>query len=158
MAYLRESFHPIDLNVDDGLTQRIVNVATGLKLDEIFTRYDLYSTQVAPAAELLGLPTSSPSAFSIATNKHTLRTLEAEASSSFSVNNYNELDQMLQNSENPLKVEYPIVVKPCMGWSSLCVTKARNEKELRSAVRKAHSKVLGHVGDTPIKPRVLVEP
>ncbi|KFZ00531.1 hypothetical protein V500_01047 [Pseudogymnoascus sp. VKM F-4518 (FW-2643)] len=158
LAYLRESFHPIDLNVDDGLTQRIVNVAKDLKLDGIFTRYDLYSTQVAHAAELLGLPTSSPSAFSIATNKHASRMLEAEANSSFSVDNYNELDQMLRNSENPLKIEYPIVVKPCTGWSSLCVTKARDEKELRSAVRKAHSKVLGHVGDTPIQSRVLVEP
>jgi hypothetical protein len=157
-AYLRESFHPIDLNVDDGLTQRIVDVAKDLKLDGIFTRYDLYSVKVAQAAELLGLPTSSASAFSIATNKHASRMLEAEANSSFSVDNYDQLDRMLRDPENPLKIEYPIVVKPCTGWSSLCVTKARDEEELRLAVRKAHAKVLGHRGDTPIQSRVLVEP
>jgi hypothetical protein len=41
-TYLRESFYPLDLNVDDGLSQRIVNVAKNLKLDGIFTRYDFY--------------------------------------------------------------------------------------------------------------------
>lgn len=158
LGHLRKSFHAIDLNVDDGLTQRIVDVAKDLELDGIFTRYDFYSTQVAHAAEILGLPTSPRSAFSIATDKFASRMLEAEANGSFCVDNYEILDQWLSDSEESVNIQYPVVVKPCTGWSSLCVTKARDEDELRAAVRKAHSRVLGHVGDDPIQSRVLIEP
>ncbi|EEP77454.1 predicted protein [Uncinocarpus reesii 1704] len=157
-AYLRESFHPIDLNVDDGLPQRIVDVVRNLKLDGIFTRYDFYSRQVAKAAELLGLPTSPYSAYCIATDKYATRMLDAEESGAFCVKDDDELEQRLRDPEKPLNIQYPVVVKPCLGWSSLTVTKARDEGELVAAVRKAHSRVLGHEGERPIQPRVLVEP
>ena len=158
LAYLRESFYPIDLNIDDGLSQRIVVTAKDLKLDGIFTRYDLYAAQVADAAERLGLPTSPHSAHAIATDKYATRMVDAEANGAFSVNNGNELEQRLRNPKKPLNIQYPVVVKPCFGWSSLGVTKARDEGELIAAVRKAHSRILGHEGDTPIQSRVMIEP
>jgi len=157
LAYLRESFYPIDFNVDDGLPQRIVNVAKDLELDGIFSRFDLYSAQVAVAAQLLGLPTSPHSAYSIATDKYAARMSEAEQNGAVCVNSGDELEQRLRNPEKPLNIQYPIVVKPCMGWSSHGVAKARDEKELIAAVRNAHSSILGHDGDTPIQPRVMIE-
>ncbi|KAF3481891.1 uncharacterized protein GIQ15_04650 [Arthroderma uncinatum] len=157
-AYLRESFYAIDLNVDDGLSQRIVEIAKDLNLDGIFTRYDFYSTHVSRAAELLGLPTSPHSAYSIATNKYATRMLEAKENGIICVNNGDELEKRLRDPKEPLRIQYPVVVKPCTGWSSLNVVKARDEEELVAAVRKAHSRILGHEGDTPIQSRVLIEP
>ena len=157
LAYLRESFYPIDLNIDDRLSQRIVMTAKDLNLDGIFTRYDLYAAQVAEAAELLGLPTSPHSAHAIATDKYATRMVDAEANGAVSVNNSKELEQRLRNPKKPLNIQYPVVVKPCFGWSSIGVTKARDEGELIAAVRKAHSRILGHEGDTPIQSRVMIE-
>ncbi|KAL4733130.1 hypothetical protein BDV11DRAFT_97050 [Aspergillus similis] len=157
-AYLREAFYPLDLNVDDRLPQRIVDIVQDLKLDGIITRYDFYSTHVAEAAKILGLPSSPAAAFAIATDKYATRMLEAEHSGVIRVTDSDELERPLRDPWKPLEVQYPVVVKPCMGWSSLGVTKARNDGELLAAVRKAHSRVLGNQGDDPIQPSVVIEP
>jgi hypothetical protein len=83
---------------------------------------------------------------------------EAEENGAVCIKNGDELEQRLRDPEKPLNIQYPVVVKSCTGWSSLCVSKARDEGELIAAVRKAHSRILGHEGDTPIQPRVMVEP
>ncbi|KAI9041405.1 uncharacterized protein KD926_006801 [Aspergillus affinis] len=142
-AYLREAFYRLDLNVDDRLPQRIVDIVQNLNLDGIITRYDFYSTHVAEAAEILGLPSSPAAAFAIATDKYATWMLEAEHSGVIRVTDSDELERRLRDPWKPLEVQYPV---------------ARNDGELLAAVRKAHSRVLGNQGDEPIRPSVVIEP
>ena len=158
LAYLREAFCPLDLNPDAGLPQRIVDALQGQRVDGLHTRFDIFHKKVAEAAGLLGLPASPPSAFAIATDKYGARMLEADHNSALCVTDAEELQQRLRSSENPLKIEYPVVVKPCTGRTSWCVVKADNEADMFAAVTKARSRVIGYDAGKPVQSLIMIEP
>lgn len=157
-AYLREAFCPIDLNPDAALPERIVDALQGQHIDGLHTRFDIFHAKVALAANLLGLPASPPSAFAIATDKYVARMLEADHNSALCVTDAEELQQRLRSTKNPLKVDYPVVIKPCTGRTSWCVVRADTEAEMLAAVAKARSRVIGYEAGKPIQSLVMVEP
>ena len=158
LAYLREAFCPIDLNNDAGLTQRIVDALKAQHVDGIHTRFDVFHVKVAMAAEIMGLPASPPSAFSIAMDKYAARTLEPDQIPAVCVTSGEELRQKIHSKDNPLHIEYPVVVKPCTGRTSWCVTKTDTEADTIAAVDKARSRVIRHEDGKPIYSSIMVEP
>ncbi|KAF4629850.1 hypothetical protein G7Y89_g8283 [Cudoniella acicularis] len=154
-AHLRASFHAIDLNPDDGFVQRLYLAARDLHLDGIITRFDPLLEKVAQVAELLQLPSAAPSAFAVATNKYLARMALPE-------------DDQLQDQvrcvktkydlEQPLRITYPVVVKPTQGRSSFGVVKVMDESELLEAVDRAASFIVGCGGEINIHPDVMIEP
>ncbi len=158
LAYLREAFCPVDLNPDADLPQRIVDTLRGQHVDGLCTRFDVLHTKVAMAAETMGLSTSSPSAYAIATDKYAARVLEPDQNSAICVTSGEDLLQRLHSSEDPLQIEYPVVVKPCTGRTSWCVTKTETEADTVAAIDKARSRVIGHENGIPIYSSIMVEP
>lgn len=158
LAYLREAFCPIDLNPDAGLPQRIVDALEGQHVDGLLTRYDVFHTPVAMAAEAMGLPASSPSTYAIATDKYAARLLEPDQGSAVCVTSGEELRQRINSRSNPLHIDYPVVVKPCTGRMSWCVTKTDTEADTVAAIDKARSRVIGHEDGKPIYSSIMVEP
>ncbi|KAL8704248.1 MAG: hypothetical protein Q9201_002594 [Fulgogasparrea decipioides] len=157
-ARFREFFCPCDLNPDAGLPQRIVDALHGIHVDGIYTHYDAYHTKTAQAAEVMGLPTSPLAAFAIATDKYASRMLQADKNSAVCVADAQELQHMIQSTDKPLTIDYPVVVKPCMGRASWSVVKAETEAETLAAVDKAHSRVIGYEDGKPIQSLIMVEP
>ncbi|GMF74633.1 hypothetical protein BDV35DRAFT_357021 [Aspergillus flavus] len=157
LTHLRVSFHTIDLNPDDGFVQRLYIAARGLHLDGLTTRFDAILEKVARVAELLELPTSSPSALAIATDKYLTRISEPGSDQMqhkiICVKNKQELEERLNDPVKPLRVLYPVVVKPTNGWGSYGVAKAVNETELLEAVEWAAGSIIGFVNS-----EVMIEP
>ena len=158
LAYLRESFHPIDLNPDANFPERIIDALKGQHVDGLHTRFDVFHTKVAMAAEAMGLPASPPSAYATATDKYAARVLEPDQNSAVCVTTGEELRQRIHSKENPLHIEYPVVVKPCTGRTSWCVTKTVTEAETVAAIDKARSRVIRHEAGKPIYSSIMVEP
>lgn len=158
LAYLREAFCPIDLNPDAGLSRRIVDALKGQHVDGLHTRFDVFHTKVAIAAQAMGLPASPPSAYAIATDKYAARVLEPDQNSAICVTSGEELRQRIRSAENPLHIEYPVVVKPCTGRTSWCVTKTDTEADTVAAIDKARSRVIRHEDGNPIYSSIMVEP
>ena len=167
LAYLRESFHPIDLSPDDGFTERLYCAARDQRLDGLTTRFDPIFEKVAQVAERLNLPTEAPSAMKIATNKYLTRTTCAQlghdvggtdefdlTSQAIRVDSMQELKERLQDPENPLKIPYPVVVKPINGWGSYGVSKAEDKEELLKNVEWA----AGHIKGWSVNSPVMIEP
>ncbi|KAJ6142875.1 hypothetical protein N7471_002328 [Penicillium samsonianum] len=67
---------------------------------------------VAEAANVLGLPTSSPEAFKTATNKY-----HTSVFAGHQAYHASSLIQVISISQEP-DLPYPLIVKPCGGWSS----------------------------------------
>ena len=158
LAYLREAFCPIDLNPDAGLPQRIIDALKGQYVDGLHTRFDVFHTKVAMAAEALGLPASPPSAYAIATDKYAARALEPDHNSAVCVTSGEELRQRIHFKENPLHLDYPVIVKPCTGRSSWCVTKTDTEADTIAAIDKARSRVIRLEDGKPVYSSIMVEP
>ncbi|CAI7582402.1 unnamed protein product [Penicillium crustosum] len=86
--------------------------AYGNPVDGIITFADTYWPYVAEAANVLGLPTASPEAFRIATNKYHTSVFAGHQAYYAS-----SLNQAISISQEP-DLPYPLIVKPCGGWSS----------------------------------------
>lgn len=157
LAHLRVSFHPIDLNPDDGFVQRLYLAARDQRLDGLSSRFDAIFEKVAQVAELLELPTPAPSAMAIATNKYLTRITQPDhdqdRSQAICVKSSLELEERLRDSEKPLQIPYPVVVKPTNGWGSYGVAKAVNETELLEAVEWAAGYIIGFINS-----EVMIEP
>ncbi|CEJ94114.1 hypothetical protein VHEMI09665 [[Torrubiella] hemipterigena] len=157
LAYLRDSFHLIDLNPDETFTERLYAAAHDLRLDGLTTRFDAILDKVAHVAQLLKLPTSPPSALKIATDKYLTRITQPDydkaQSPAIQVRNRTELEERLRDPVNPLNIPYPVVVKPTNGWGSYGVAKAINKEELLAAVEWAAGYIIGFVNS-----RVMIEP
>lgn len=157
LACLRVSFHPIDLNPDDGFVQRLYLAARDQRLDGLTSRFDPIFEQVAKVAELLNLPTPPPVAMKIATDKYLTRTTQPDygqdGSQVIRVKSKLELEEKLRDPEMSLKVPYPVVVKPTNGWGSYGVAKAVNEAELLAAVDWAAGYIIGFINS-----EVMIEP
>ena len=158
LAYLREDFCPINLNPDADFSQRIVDALKGQHVDGLHTRFDIFHTKVAMAARAMGLPASPPSAYATATDKYAARVLEPDQNSAVCVTSGEEFQQHIHSEEKPLHIEYPVVVKPCTGRTSWCVTKTDTEAETVAAIDKARSRVIRHENGKPIYSSIMVEP
>ncbi|KAK6207773.1 Carnosine synthase 1 [Colletotrichum tabaci] len=155
-AHLREAFVPTNIDIDDGFAQRIVNAVQNYPhpVDGITTISDVRLAGVAKACEILGLPTSPSAAYSIAGDKAATRNLEPKGSDdSFAVNSSADLDAVLAHRRG--KLVYPLIVKPCTGWNSDCVSKVHDEASLCAAVARASAR---HANSPNRSTSVVVEP
>jgi biotin carboxylase len=155
-SHLRESFVSVDIEVDHGLSQRIVDAVRAYphRIDGLVTISDFRLPAIAKACEILGLPTSPHEAHVIAKDKAKTRMLEPDAHEAFTLTSAEELKHSLTNrDENTL--QFPLVVKPCHGYNSDCVSKVWNEKELTEAIRRASAR---HADAADPNTSVVVEP
>ncbi|RMZ76854.1 hypothetical protein DV738_g4731, partial [Chaetothyriales sp. CBS 135597] len=154
-AHLREEFIPFNMSPDKHAPQRIVDALRDKKIDGIHTRYDIHHTNVAKANRILGLPTSDPEAYAIATNKFAARSLEPDKNGAFRVKDVEELKTRLST----LQLEYPLIVKPTTGRNSWGVLRCDNEEELIEAAGVAHGRLIGVTEDgEEIHSEVMIEP
>ncbi|KAJ5529715.1 hypothetical protein N7527_003108 [Penicillium freii] len=86
--------------------------AYGKPVDGIITFADTYWPYVAEAANVLGLPTAPPEAFRVATNKY-----HTSVFAGHQAYHASSLNQAISISQEP-DLPYPLIVKPCGGWSS----------------------------------------
>lgn len=162
-AHLRESFYAFDLTPDDGFVERLYLATKDKRLDGLTSRFDAVFEKVATVAQALHVPTAPPSAMKIATNKYLTRItcdqLNKERSSQDShdqvihVKSKQELEARLKDPINPLRIHYPVVVKPTRGWASYGVAKAVDELELVENVEWATGYITGFDDS-----QVMIEP
>lgn len=154
-SHLRESFVPLDIEIDPGLAQRIVDAVHAYphQIDGIVTISDFRLPAIAKACEILGLPTSPYQAYAIAKDKAKTRMLEPDAHESFTVSSNEELQTALASRSSA--PQFPLIVKPCHGYNSDCVSKVWNEIELAEAVRRASAR---HADAKDANTNVVVEP
>lgn len=154
-AHLREDFIEADVAPNEDFPQRIVDAVREYPkpINGIVTISDVRLAGVAKACEILGLPTESPEAYKIAADKGRTRLLETVgAEESFVLRHKDDLEGVLAQK---VELNFPMVVKPVMGWSSDCVTKVKNVDELRVAVKKASDR---HADSPKPSTAVVVEP
>ncbi|TID07191.1 hypothetical protein CH35J_000775 [Colletotrichum higginsianum] len=159
-AHYREAFIPISIAGDESLTQRVVDAVRAYPhpVHGVVCISDVRLPLVARACEILGLPTSSSAAYSRAGNKGASREMESAASGQedgFVLHSAADLDAVLAEKGGGHALSYPLIVKPCTGWNSDCVVKARNEGELRAAVLRASER---HAASAARSTSVVIEP
>ncbi|KAF2623214.1 hypothetical protein BU25DRAFT_350366 [Macroventuria anomochaeta] len=164
-AHLRVSFHPVDLNPDDGFVQRLYLAARDQRLHGLTSRFDPLFEKVAQVAQLLELPTAAPSAMAIATNKYLTRITCSQPDQNgnehdqdslrpqlICVKGRKELEERLKDPEKRLQIPYPVVVKPTNGRGSYGVAKCVNETELLADVEWAGGYIGFHNSQVMIEP------
>lgn len=107
------------------------------RLDGVMTRFETYSATVARVATRLGFPTQPAEACEIATDKNRLAVLAGRES--FRGSSVQEAIDYLEAKSHhhvPHKNLYPLIVKPCQGWSSEMVTRVEDSSALLEAVDK----------------------
>ncbi len=132
-AHWREAFIPTRLTnpPEEDLADRIVESvkAYGKPVDGIVTFADSFWIYIVQAAQQLGLRTASQDAFRIATNKYlTSKFVGHEA---YSASSLDEALDVVKKTELP----YPLIVKPCDGWSSEGVSRVDSLDALTKAVK-----------------------
>jgi len=138
-----EQYLPIDMNLDDGLAQRILTVLKndGRPFHGITTFKDPYFIYVAEVAKALGLHTEPIDAIKTCIDKHSTSQLIKHSMQPVRVKNLEELkDELTKNA-----VTYPLIVKPCNGYGSEGVFRADAEDQLYVAVLKLKSTAEGDV-------------
>jgi hypothetical protein len=145
-AHLYEAFVPTDITPNEGLDDRLTAAVKAYphKIDGIMTVSDVRLPGVAKAAHKLGFTTSPLEAYITAGDRYLTRKLKPSATESFECSSVEQLRARLTGSANA-SVKYPLIVKPCTGWGSECVTRASNANELVAAVGKAVGR---HAGST----------
>ncbi|KAI1498877.1 hypothetical protein F5X99DRAFT_431098 [Biscogniauxia marginata] len=157
-SYLREAFIPVCIDVDEGFVERIVASVKGfhLPIDGIVTISDVRLPGVAAASEILGLPTEPSLAYSLAGDKGATRGLEMSHNDSswfITIPSIDEMRPILASKRET--IQYPVVVKPCVGWNSECVAKCHNEAEIANAVIRASDR---HANSPKRSTGAIIEP
>lgn len=128
----RKEFLPMEsgLQSDAVFTSRVVDTIRSWNghLDGLVTFCDHYKEPVAEAALQLGLSTCSPSALSLATDKYRLRRFEGHEA--YMASNMEEAVEAIQKHG----LQFPLIMKPIVGYSSEGVTKLESLDELRVGV------------------------
>lgn len=137
--YLYELFEPIDMTIDEDFPRRIAHAVQKAALsgfiDGICTVSDRCLLPVSKAASTLDLPTDLPCAFATAINKAESRRICADKGIYFlSVRHPAELKAYL--TVGTYHAQYPLIVKPSIGWSSEHVFKVKDEAELCLAAER----------------------
>ncbi|EFE38887.1 hypothetical protein TRV_06406 [Trichophyton verrucosum HKI 0517] len=132
-AHWREAFiptrltNPVEENLADHITESLR--AYGKPVDGIVTFADTYWPYIAKVAQQFGLPTCAPEGFKIATNKYlTSKFVGHNAHLACSV------DEALDIA-NKQDLQYPLIVKPCDGWSSEGVSRVDSQEALALAIK-----------------------
>ncbi|KAL7946390.1 hypothetical protein V8C42DRAFT_320458 [Trichoderma barbatum] len=132
-AHWREAFIPTKLTdpPEEGFTDRIVKSVKsyGKSVDGIVTFCDSYVTHVAQAAQQLGLRTASPDALRIATDKYLTSVFAGHQA--YQASNPDEALEIVSKN----RLTYPLIVKPCNGWSSEGVFRIDSLDTLTTAVK-----------------------
>ncbi|KAM3086334.1 hypothetical protein ACMFMF_000285 [Clarireedia jacksonii] len=142
----REAFVPTDITPDENLPERLVSAirSYGKPFHGTMTASDSRLAAVARAAAQLGFPTNPAEAYDIAGDKFLTRQLEPSISESFECTSVEQVHKRIADtSTQPLR--FPLMVKPCTGWSSECVSRVDDEAMLLEAVEKACSRHEGSV-------------
>lgn len=105
--------------------------AYGKPIEGIITFADTYWPHVAGAALAMGLPAASPESFNIATNKYLTSIFAGHQA--YQASSPAQALSVAQEHELP----YPLIVKPCGGWSSEGVHRVDSHGELEAAARAA---------------------
>lgn len=138
----REAFMPITLTnpPKPELTDHIITAlkSYGKPVDGIMTTADTYWPFVAEAAIALGLPAASPEAFRIATNKY--KTSVFAGHQAHHASNPEEAVSIAQRDD----LSYPLIAKPCGGWSSEAVYRVDSREALEKAISAIFSSRHGH--------------
>ncbi|KAF2867715.1 hypothetical protein BDV95DRAFT_173628 [Massariosphaeria phaeospora] len=154
-SYLREAFVELDITPDDRLANRVADAVRAYldKIDGVVTISDIRLPEIARACRMLGLPTESAEAYDIARDKGKTRMLEVVGKGESCVlSDASELDHYLERTQ-PL--QFPLIVKPVIGWCSDCVSKVQTVEELAVAVRKASDR---HADSARRSTAVVIEP
>ncbi|KAI0152965.1 ATP-grasp domain-containing protein, partial [Xylariaceae sp. FL1272] len=132
-AHWRKEFIPIEagLQSDAVFTARVVNAirAWGGHLDGIVTFCDHYTEPVAEAALQLGLPTLSPAAYALATDKFRLRCFEGHEA--YRASSLEQATSILQEHN----LGFPLIMKPITGYLSEGVVKIDDISQLEAGVK-----------------------
>jgi len=132
-AHWRHAFIPTKLvdPPDPDFSGRIVKSIQqyGGNVDGIVTFCDSYMSHVAIAAQRLGLPTSAPQAYDVATDKYKTSIFEKHAA--YRASGVEETMKIAMETQ----LDYPIIIKPCNSWSSEGVFRVDQLSELETAVR-----------------------
>lgn len=138
---LREAFVPMDITPDQELPARIVQAVRsyGKPFHGIMTVSDARLSAAARAAQQMSFATNPADAYDIAGDKYLTRKLEPSASESFQCTDVGQAHDRLKNASLP-SLRYPLIVKPCTGWGSECVTRVDDDDMLIEAVAKACSR------------------
>lgn len=156
-AYLREAFIPRSIDVDADFSERIANAVREypLPVDGLVTISDVRLPSIAKASEMLGLPTSPYESYKLAGDKGVTRLMEEPRPGDFTavVTSVEELKSLVEKRVE--EIRFPLIVKPCLGWNSDCVSKVKNLDELQIAVGRA----CGRHANAPTKvTRAVIEP
>ncbi|OGM40716.1 hypothetical protein ABOM_010939 [Aspergillus bombycis] len=131
-AHWREAFIPTRLTnpPEEDVVDRIVESvkAYGKPVDGIVTFADSFWPYIAQAAPQVGLQTASQEALRIATNKY--RTSVFAGHQAYRASSLDEALDVAKKTDIP----YPLIVKPCDGWSSEGVSRVDNLDALTMAV------------------------
>lgn len=134
-SHLREEFVPLDMSVDVDIAHRLAATLKGYQnrmerkgIDGVISVDDRLHTIIAHAATQLGFKTSPAESVGLAQSKFKTRQLDTNVFCRL-VRSPEDLERML--SEDRSQLHYPLIVKPCKGWSSEGVWKVANEGELR---------------------------
>ncbi|KAJ4129316.1 hypothetical protein NW768_007853 [Fusarium equiseti] len=144
----REAFMPITLTnppkpeLKDHILAALKSY--GKPIDGIMTTADTYWPFVAEAAIALGLPAASPEAFQIATNKY--KTSVFAGHQAHHASSPEEAALIAQRDD----LSYPLIAKPCGGWSSEAVYRVDSPDALKRAISAIFSSRHGH--DLVIEP------
>ncbi|GAW17952.1 hypothetical protein ANO14919_074210 [Xylariales sp. No.14919] len=144
-SHIREGFICANLDADKGFADRLVAAVRGYgkPIHGITTASTKRTVGVARACEILGLPKSPSAAFAIAEDKFKSRQVEPVGGvAALWMPSAEYLEERLSSS-NPPHIQYPVVVKPCVGWGSECVSKVRSEQELIQAATRASERHRG---------------
>ncbi|KAI1163106.1 glutathione synthetase ATP-binding domain-like protein [Nemania serpens] len=138
-SHIREGFISTNIDYDEGFADRLVAAVRGYgkPIHGITTTSTKRRVGVARACEVLGLPNSTSAAFLIAEDKFKSRQIEPDGGvDALWMSSAEYLENVLA-SPNPPHIQYPVVVKPCIGWCSECVSKVHSKQELMQAATRA---------------------
>ncbi|KAB8247345.1 hypothetical protein BDV35DRAFT_404411 [Aspergillus flavus] len=131
-AQWREAFIPTRLTnpPEEDVADRIIESvkAYGKPVDGIITFADSFWPYIAQAAPQVGLQTASQEALRIATNKYLTSVYAGHQA--YRASTLDEALDIMKNADIP----YPLIVKPCDGWSSEGVSRVDNLDALTTAV------------------------
>lgn len=139
-SHMCSAYIPIDMTRDAGLSDRIVAAlkGSGRAIHGVFTFLESYSPHLARAADVLGLPTAPSQGLEIAIDKY--KTSVSAGHRSYNGDGVAGAQQVIDDSS----IEYPLIVKPCRGWSSEGVAKVDNQTELIQAIEAIQHDSLRH--------------
>jgi biotin carboxylase len=154
--HLREAFIPTDITGGEGFVERILAAVRSYDkpIDALVTCYNPGLLGAAQACEELGFHSAPSESYIIAGDKFRTRELEPHVDGTFMLSTLEDLHLRLSSSTQP-PINYPLIVKPCNGWGSECVSKVQNEEQLVQAVSRVTNR---HITGPYPRTDVMVEP